>query len=242
MDFGKLINLRVLPSCVTNSKESFLHLPYKEEVKLFGCIKEGNAAALYEKIKLLEYIPVGRLSENEIRQYRYIAICFITLAVRYAVEGGMNESEAYAFSDSFIGKIDSIRSGEEIVRQIAVSAIKLTNSVCESRKNARYSPYVRKCIHYVNDNLGSKITVGQLAAVCNLSGDYLSSVFKREYGCNLSDFILSEKLSAARTMLADGMKQEEICSCLAFSSQSYFISAFKREYGITPGKFRKEAQ
>lgn len=242
MKYEKLINLKVLPSGIPNGKEEFIHLPYKEEVKLFNSIKDGDINALYEKIKLLKYIPVGRVSKNDIKQYRYIGICFITLAVRYAVSGGMNEKEAYSFSDSFIEKIDLLDSPEKIIKLIALSAIKLTNSVKENQKNELYSPHIRKCIRYIEDNICEKITVNKLADMCGISCDYLSSVFKKEYGENLSSYILSRKLEAAETMLVDGVSQKDICRILSFSSQSYFINAFRKKHGITPGEFKREAE
>lgn len=237
MNFSKYINLKILPSSVTGQSENTLHLPYKEEVHMMNIIREGKADELLQLVKLLSVIPVGELSHSTVTQYRYIAICFITLAVRYAISGGMNESEAYSFSDYFIRQIDALNTSEEILNHIALAFVKLTNSVHESKTNAKYSPYVRKCINYINDNLTKKITVGELAEVCNVSGDYLSSVFKKEYGKNLSEYIMERKLDAARTMLADGMKQSEVCYTLSFSSQSYFINAFKKQFGITPGKY-----
>lgn len=230
-----------MPAGISDSSEKFIHLPYKEEVKLFTCIRDGDIKALYEKIKLLECIPVGRVSQNDIKQYRYIGICFITLAVRYAVSGGMSEKEAYSFSDVFIEKIDALDSPEKITKLIALSAIKLTNSVNESRKNAVYSPHIRKCIRYVEENICEKITVNKLARVCGLSCDYLSAAFKKEYGENLSGYILTKKLEAAQTMLADGASQKDVCRTLSFSSQSYFINVFRKKYGITPGEFKREA-
>lgn len=237
MDFNSLISLKVLPSSVAKNEEEYLHLPYKEEAKILNGIRKGDINEL-KKLTFLKSIPVGKLSGNSVKQYRYIAICFITLAVRSAISGGMNENEAYSFGDYFIQRIDRINSCEEIINQIALGAIKLTNSVGESRKNAKYSPHIRKCIQYVNDNLNKKITVSRLAEICGVSGDYLSSIFKKEYGMGLSDFILTRKLEAARTMLTDGVSQCEICYTLAFSSQSHFINSFKKKYGITPGQFR----
>lgn len=237
MDFSKYINLKVLPRSVAGSEAGSLHLPYKDEVRLMNLIHDGKTDELFEAIKFIRTIPVGALSENNIKQYRYIAICFITLAVRYAISGGMDEDEAYSFSDYFIRQIDRTRSPEEIINHIAIGAIRLSNSVKESRTNAKYSPYIRKCIKYVNDNLDRKITVSDLSDVCGVSCDYLSTVFKKEYGTNLSCYIMDRKLDAAAGMLLGGKSQSDVCYTLAFSSQSYFISVFRKKYGVTPGEY-----
>lgn len=238
MDFNNYITLKTLPVTLTNGKEKILHLPYKDEVRLFNIIHNGDTQSLMNIIKLSKTIPVGSLSDNNVKQTRYLAVCFITLAVRYAVSGGMNEDEAYSFSDYFIRQIDTLKTSEEIINRMALGAIELTNSVRESRINVKYPPYVRKCIQYINDNLDKKITVSVLAELCGVSCDYLSSVFKKDYGENLSEYIMNRKLDAARNMLIDGMKQSDICYTLAFSSQSHFINAFKKKYGVTPGQYK----
>lgn len=42
------------------------------------------------------------MSENSLMQRKYMAVSSITLATRYAIQGGLNEDEAYSFSDRFI--------------------------------------------------------------------------------------------------------------------------------------------
>ena len=122
MDFNSLISLKVLPVSVAKNEEEYLHLPYKEEAKILNSIRKGDINEL-KKITFLKNIPVGKLSGNSVKQYRYIAICFITLAVRSAISGGMNENEAYSFGDYFIQRIDRINSCEEIINQIRLKIV-----------------------------------------------------------------------------------------------------------------------
>lgn len=243
MKYSQLINIKVLPHNVTeslyNDVRKEFHLDYKKEVNLFNCIKQGDLNRLFKELTLFtgNDIVVGRMSENELRQFRYMAVSTITLATRYAIEGGLNEEDAYSFSDSFIMKIDSLKSADEILDCIAGSVIKLTNSVCEESKKLKYSPYIRKCVSYINKNLNKKITVSRLAEECGISADYLSHLFKTEMGETLTSFIINKKLEAAKALLLDGFDSKRIYSALGFSSQSYFISVFKKKYSVTPKEF-----
>lgn len=56
-------------------------------------------------------------------------------------------------------------------------------------------------------------------------------------GVNLSSYINHQKLELSQTLLWEGYDNEKICYTLGFSSQSHFISSFKKEYGITPGEY-----
>ncbi|MDE6767243.1 MAG: helix-turn-helix transcriptional regulator, partial [Eubacterium sp.] len=64
--------------------------------------------------------------------------------------------------------------------------------------------------------------------------------FKTEIGENLSNYILKTKLELSKTLLLEGLDNAQISNALGFSSQSHFISVFKRQYGITPKKFIME--
>ena len=46
----------------------------------------------------IQNITVGQMSDDELKQQKYMAVSFITLATRYAIQGGMNENNAYSFS------------------------------------------------------------------------------------------------------------------------------------------------
>lgn len=177
------------------------------------------------------------MSKNELQQQKYMAVSFITLATRYAIQGGVEENDAYNYSDEFILKIDSAKSKAKINSLIVDAAIELTNKVSLRQKNFNYSPHVRKCVAYINKNLDKKITVSDVAEHCNLSSDYLSHLFKAEMGVNLSNYITHQKLELSQALLFEGYDNEKICYLLDFSSQSLFISLFKKEYGMTPGEF-----
>lgn len=65
----------------------------------------------------------------------------------------------------------------------------------------------------------------------------MSHIFKKEIGEKLSSYILKCKLEAAKTLLLEGLSNNRIADMLGFSSESHFISVFKKQYGITPKKF-----
>lgn len=238
MDYTNLLSIKVLPRSVSEINKTVLHLPYKEERKLLASIQNGDIDGLISKITALQNIVVGALSEDSLQQFRYLAVCYITLAVRYAIDGGMNEPDAFLYSDNFIQKLDVCNNSDEVMDLMIRAAMQLTNSVNEAKRILRFPPHVRQCIRYINENLDKKITLEQLSSVCGLSRDYLSHIFKKEYGESVSSYIRKKKLDAARTLLLDGCSLSETAKRLSFSSVSGFISVFKSEYGITPGKFQ----
>lgn len=244
MNVYELLSIKILPEEITkslyNQREAGLfHTPYKDEIRLFSCIKQGDLNRLIEEMKPLTAngIFVGKMSGDNITQYKYMAVSCITLATRYAIQGGLDEIQAYNFSDDFIRTVDTLTTPNHILGYVSQKIIELTNLVKASQGKAIYSPHIKRCIEYINKNLHKKITVTELAEECRLSPDYISHLFKKETGENLSRYILKQKLETAKTLLWEGFDSCKICYTLGFCSQSYFISAFKKEFDMTPKEY-----
>ena len=72
----------------------------------------------------------------------------------------------------------------------------------------------------------------------NSDTSYLAVIFKRETGQTITEFILSRRVEAAKSLISGGIRLSEIAEMLGFSSQSHFCRCFKEVTGVTPGEFR----
>ena len=91
------------------------------------------------------------------------------------------------------------------------------------------------------EHLHSRITLKELAKVSGLSTPYISVLFKKEVGENISSYLLRLKIKAAQDMLTNSKRStKEIGFYLNFSSQSYFIRCFKEVTGVTPREYRQK--
>lgn len=238
MNLGELINIKTLEDINDNFNIAEKHTRYTTEIKLFSCIQQGDIDKLISEIKNINMLIVaGKLSDSNIMQYKYLAVSAITLATRYAIQGGLNEKTAYDFSDRVIMTVDSFNSKDKILNLLANEIIKLTNMVNASKLSPAQSPHVRKCICYINENIEKKITVSALSETCGISPDYLSQIFKEEIGEKLSAYIMKRKLESAKEMLLQNKSNAEICKALRFSSVSHFITAFKKHCNMTPSEW-----
>ena len=102
MDYTKLVSIKVLPRSVSDMNKTVWHLPYREERKLLICVQYGNIDELVSKSTALTSIVVGALSVDSLKQFRYLAVCNITLAIRYAIYGGIMNWTLFLHSDNSI--------------------------------------------------------------------------------------------------------------------------------------------
>ncbi len=218
------------------------HSPYKAEIEFLSAVKKGSRTEVKNLINEMKKngINIGKMSADDIKQMQYWAVSVFTLMTRAAIEGGLDETSAYNYSDNCIMTIDKFTKTDEIVSFIIESSIKLTDMVAESRENSVYPQPIRKCLHCINTNLHEKLDISTLASECGLSDDYLSFLFKKNLGVNLSKYIRSQRLQASKEMLKGNYTISDIAYYLGFCSESYFISCFKKEFGKTPKKFRNQ--
>lgn len=106
--------------------------------------------------------------------------------------------------------------------------------------HSSYHAMVRKSILYINQNINQPITVKELAQMNHVSEKHFRYLFWQETTVSPKHYIITAKLNKAAHMLSlDMLSIAEISDALSFSSSSYFISAFKKQFGQTPSAYRK---
>ena len=218
MNIGELLTIKTV-------NENEPQTRYNTELKLFTCVQQCNINKLIEEMgKIKATIVAGVMSSDSIMQNKYLAVSTVTLATRYAIQGGLNEKVAYDFSDRFIMAVDAMTSSDEIINFLASEIVKLTNMVKDSKLKPKQSPHVRKCITYINENINKKISVNELANICGISSNHLSQIFKVEIGDTLSDYIAKQRCEAAKTLIKQGKDNQKVASALGYSSASHFVT------------------
>ena len=121
---------------------------------------------------------VGRSSEK--REIPFVTT--ITLATRFAIEGGMDEEDAYNASDLYIQDLDNCKTPEDVRRLHTDMMTFFTWAMADMQKAETHSKAVNECLDYIHYHLHEKITVPILAEHVHLNPTYLSELFKRETG------------------------------------------------------------
>ncbi|MBQ8880170.1 MAG: PocR ligand-binding domain-containing protein [Clostridia bacterium] len=94
---------------------------------------------------------------------------------------------------------------------------------------------------YIGENLGHKLSIGEICHSIGCSKSTLLTAFKKRYGVTINDYITAERLKQARTMLRSTEKKiNEIAMDTGFSDQSYFSKVFTAEHGVSPSEYRYE--
>ena len=95
--------------------------------------------------------------------------------------------------------------------------------------------------NYIKNNMHKDISLDRIAAHVNFNPYYLSRLYRKLSGCNISDFIKKVRLEKAKWMLEyDDMKIMDVTKAVGFSHQAYFSRFFKKSTGISPVEYKRK--
>lgn len=96
---------------------------------------------------------------------------------------------------------------------------------------------------YIYAHYGEEIGVEQLADMVYMAPSYLSCIFKKETGQNLSKFIKAYRMEKAKEMLENSHKKiVNISNEVGYPNVSYFCQSFREYFGVSPQKFRSQGE
>jgi AraC family transcriptional regulator len=97
---------------------------------------------------------------------------------------------------------------------------------------------LRDVIDYIMENVEGSPTLGQMAAVANLSPYHFARQFKAATGLPPYHYVIARRVERAQQLLRSELGLAEVALRVGFSDQSKFSLHFKRLVGVTPRQFR----
>ncbi|WP_313801847.1 helix-turn-helix domain-containing protein [Cytobacillus sp.] len=218
------------------------HSNLSYERVLLDYVKHGQKDKLKDifDYSIIGEAELGLLSKrNRLRSEKNLMITGIALVCRAAIEGGLNDEIAFTLSDFYIQQLEELGSLKAILKLTEEAISDFTNRVHQLNE-AKYSAPITACQNYIYNHLYGDISLDHLAELCHLSPNYLSSLFKKEVGIPISEFIQQLRIDEAKKLLdLTNYSIAEIGTFLNFNDQSYFIKTFKKHTGLTPKQYRK---
>lgn len=242
MNTNKDLNYRLY----LHREEGFVRTPFNAEFGRYSDVSLGNVEKVKENFKEIkkDYLKgKGTLSDDPVRNVRYHVIVSAALTARTCINAGMAHDVAYTLSDIYIQRADKLNKIDDLVELLGEMQVDFAERMRDLSKTAAVSIHIRKCIDYIYDNLQEKLTVYSVANYLKINPTYLSKLFVKETGQCFKSFLINARVEAAKNMLKySDFSFLDISLSLGFSSQSAFISVFKKVTGVTPGRFRKDSQ
>ena len=98
---------------------------------------------------------------------------------------------------------------------------------------------MKSLLHFINANYMNSLTLQEAASFCGYSASYFMKFFKAFTSSTFVEYLNHYRLEKAGELLrSTDLTVLEISEHVGFENHSYFIRIFKRQYGITPRKYR----
>lgn len=106
-----------------------------------------------------------------------------------------------------------------------------------------YEPKIRQAIQYILLNYGDeKLSIKMIADQVELSQNYFCTLFKKNCGMTVNDFIIKVRIDRARYLLKNtNLKLYEISGQIGIPDANYLNILFKKICHMTPSQYRREA-
>ncbi|HEY5583035.1 MAG TPA: response regulator [Ruminiclostridium sp.] len=103
-------------------------------------------------------------------------------------------------------------------------------------------PHVRKIKEYIEEHILEEINTADIAQLVYLNPTYLSRMFKKETGENITEYITRHKMEKAKELLTDHRyKVYQIGEMIGYKDVRHFYKIFKKTFGHTPNDYRNKA-
>jgi len=102
---------------------------------------------------------------------------------------------------------------------------------------------LRRVLDYIGDNLAEDLSLGQLAAVVDISPHYFTELFKQSTGQTPHQYVLFQRID--RAMKGLNRIERSITEAgveAGFPNPSHFARVFRKLVGMSPSRFKSEVQ
>ncbi|MBP8854881.1 MAG: helix-turn-helix transcriptional regulator [Oscillospiraceae bacterium] len=108
----------------------------------------------------------------------------------------------------------------------------------EASSPAASTELIDEVFHYIDANLENRITLSAVAEHFFVSTSTISHLFQKHLGVPFYRCVIQRRLINAKNYILSGTPMREAAERCGFSDYTAFFRMFKKEYGISPNKFK----
>lgn len=178
-------------------------------------------------------------SKNALRNLKNYLFVLNTILRIAAANGSVHPYHIDRISSHYAHKIELLTTesaGAPLIR-------KMVRKYCLLVKNHSlkgHSLPVQKVITRIEYDLTADLSLKTQAALLNVNPSYLSTLFKKETGLTLTDYVNRKRIEQAIFLLnTTNLQIQAIAQECGIPDVNYFTKLFKKQIGKTPSEYRK---
>ena len=228
------------PSFERDIPVAMIEQRYQVENEMLEAVARGDDTAAMLCIRQYSRFSLGDRFIGTLYREKSQFIIMNTLLRKAIEQNAVHPFYVDKISSSYARRIETLTTIEDI-QAMAQQMVRDYCAYVRRYSLKGYSPTVQKVINHINLNLSEPHTLKSLAALCHISPSYLSSLFKQETGTTLIDYINTQRVKRAAQLLSSTDRSiSEVAEESGILDVNYFAKIFKRTFGMTPTRYRRE--
>ena len=211
---------------------------YGYENELMSAVSQGQ---IHKANSLLNSFSTNLFEQrvaDPVRNTKNYCVIMNTLLRKAAEQGGVHPIFLDKASSTYAAQIEQLVSLEQVLPFMT----EMFRDYCRLvRKHSTrdYSPPVQQALLCIETNLASELSLRTIAEKLNISSSYLSTIFKKETGMTITDFIAQRRVDRAKELLRTTRLQvQTVAQHCGIVDVHYFSKIFKKTTGMTPKAYR----
>lgn len=135
----------------------------------------------------------------------------------------------------FDGVRDDATAALKFVKRLELFLLRLSDNLASPNElTTQGARNYNTVIHVLSENIDKRLSVKEIAELCNMSAVGVQKTFSRYAGIGVMEYFNRLKIAKAKELLAEGCTVKETSLKLGFYDPNYFSTVFKRITGATP--------
>ena len=221
---------------------SIMERRYRFENELMESVSLGQISKAELFLDFFPENPFEKRLADPLRNLKNYCIIMNTLLRKAAENGGVHPMYLDNVSSDFAAKIErlsAVSDGKYFMQEMFRAYCRLVRK--HSMKD--YSSPVRKAIIMIESDLSADLSLSTIAKAQGISAGYLSSIFKKETGSTLTEFITEKRIRHATHLLhTTNLQIQTIALHCGIMDAQYFSKLYKKLTGVNPSDVRTEGK
>lgn len=222
----------------TRKSVEMLEERYRNESRLMEYISHGDYASI-DKLDHLNTANIKQRLSDSLRDRKNLMIILNTLCRKAAQAAYVHPVHLNEISRKFAIKIENCTT----IAQLEALENDITRRYCllvQSYSLRTYSKPVQNIINYISFNLTADLSLNAIANEFSLNSSYLSTLFKKETGTTLTNYVNNKRIEHAIYLLnTTKLPIQEIAVQCGINDVNYFTKLFKKLKNMTPTQYRE---
>ena len=238
MDIGA-IPQQQLNTAIDAADIQMMEKRYDGERRLMYAVSHGMTHQAQMLISRCNEQTLDQRTTDSLRNLKNYGIVLNTLLRKAVEQGAVHPLHIDQLSNSMARRLERVQTIKEGLALFST----MVHKYCLLVKNhsmKQYSLLVQHVILRIDTDLTSDLSLSALAAFLNMNPSYLSTLFKKETGMTLTEYVNRQRVEHGLFLLnTTDMQIQTIAQYCGVPDVNYFTKMFKKLVGQTPKSYRQ---